>query len=375
LRHDGDDMWRGIPSGGGGLVGVRYHSLVVDPWTLPECLTATAWVDGDGGEIGDGSGSGRDGSSPPVVIMGMRHKTRPHYGVQYHPESVCSTHGDALYRNFAAAADAHWKRLGPPNAAPRPSRVLKGLDPSDVSSAPSACAPTPPGTEDGDGATKLLWAKLPRALAVVPGGAEGAFWGLHGGSGGGSIPGVVSKSEASMDSFWLDSATAATATATATGGTCPRSRFSFMGGRGGALWRRAIYRCPPPPPPSDENGPTADRAFRTGAAPAFAGGSLTVTDATGASTTRTGVSVLEWLESRLRSRRCRRAEEVTLNVKRSREDETSTDEPAIDDADFIADGRLPNLPFDFIGGFVGYLGYEIRRVLSHTGSHTTASAW
>jgi len=60
---------------------IRYHSLAIDRATLPDCLEVTA-------ETADGE------------IMGVRHKTLPIYGVQFHPESVLSEHGHALLRNF-----------------------------------------------------------------------------------------------------------------------------------------------------------------------------------------------------------------------------------------------------------------------------------
>jgi anthranilate synthase component II len=62
----------------------RYHSLVVERESLPECLEVTAWTD--------------DGS-----IMGLRHRSLPVEGVQFHPESVASEHGHALLRNFLEA--------------------------------------------------------------------------------------------------------------------------------------------------------------------------------------------------------------------------------------------------------------------------------
>ncbi|MFN5880254.1 MAG: anthranilate synthase component II, partial [Burkholderiales bacterium] len=62
----------------------RYHSLVVERESLPDCLEVTAWTD--------------DGS-----IMGLRHRSLPVEGVQFHPESVASEHGHALLRNFLEA--------------------------------------------------------------------------------------------------------------------------------------------------------------------------------------------------------------------------------------------------------------------------------
>lgn len=64
----------------------RYHSLVIDKNTLPDCLEITAWTQYDDGSIQE--------------IMGVRHKTLPIEGVQFHPESILSEHGYQLFNNF-----------------------------------------------------------------------------------------------------------------------------------------------------------------------------------------------------------------------------------------------------------------------------------
>ncbi|KAA0889458.1 aminodeoxychorismate/anthranilate synthase component II [Pusillimonas sp. ANT_WB101] len=78
ITHRGTDVFKGLPSP---FTVTRYHSLAIDRNTLPECLEITAETD--------------DGE-----IMGVRHKTLPVYGVQFHPESVLSEHGHALLQNF-----------------------------------------------------------------------------------------------------------------------------------------------------------------------------------------------------------------------------------------------------------------------------------
>ncbi len=78
ITHTNTDIFTGLPSP---YTVIRYNSLTIDPKTLPDCLTVTATA-----EDGD--------------IMGVRHKTLPIYGVQFHPESVLSEHGHALMRNF-----------------------------------------------------------------------------------------------------------------------------------------------------------------------------------------------------------------------------------------------------------------------------------
>ena len=64
----------------------RYHSLVVEKESLPDCLEITAWTETDQGEVDE--------------IMGLRHKTLPVEGVQFHPESILSEHGHDLLKSF-----------------------------------------------------------------------------------------------------------------------------------------------------------------------------------------------------------------------------------------------------------------------------------
>jgi anthranilate synthase component 2 len=68
------------------LQATRYHSLVIDKTTLPDCLEVTAWTRNDDGSIEE--------------IMGVRHKTLPIEGVQFHPESIMTEQGHELLRNF-----------------------------------------------------------------------------------------------------------------------------------------------------------------------------------------------------------------------------------------------------------------------------------
>jgi GMP synthase-like glutamine amidotransferase len=165
---------------------VRYHSLVVE--ALPACLEATAWTDAAGGRAlcltpyvvrpssaqhkppllwfackvtqlshldtsmmlklhtterlvtskthlrerelvfsmafaaGDGGGGMDD-----AVIMAMRHVDRPHWGVQFHPESICTEFGEALYRNFVQLAADHWKTKEAGEAPDEAERIAEGV--------------------------------------------------------------------------------------------------------------------------------------------------------------------------------------------------------------------------------------------------------
>jgi anthranilate synthase component 2 len=82
IHHHGTGVFRGLPNP---FLATRYHSLVIERASLPDCLEITAWTD--------------DGE-----IMGVRHKTLPIEGVQFHPESILTEHGHALLDNFLKGA-------------------------------------------------------------------------------------------------------------------------------------------------------------------------------------------------------------------------------------------------------------------------------
>ena len=83
IYHSGQGVFRDLPSP---YTATRYHSLVVEKDSLPDCLEMTAWTLKDDGSVDE--------------VMGMRHKTLLIEGVQYHPESILSEHGHALLENF-----------------------------------------------------------------------------------------------------------------------------------------------------------------------------------------------------------------------------------------------------------------------------------
>ena len=78
INHTGKGMFAGLPSP---FEATRYHSLIVDRDSLPDCFEITA-------ELEDGT------------IMGLQHNELPIHGVQFHPESIASEHGHALLKNF-----------------------------------------------------------------------------------------------------------------------------------------------------------------------------------------------------------------------------------------------------------------------------------
>ena len=78
IQHSGDGLFEGVPTP---FSATRYHSLVVERQSLPDCLEVTAQTD--------------DG-----VIMGLAHRKHPVHGVQFHPESIASEQGHELLKNF-----------------------------------------------------------------------------------------------------------------------------------------------------------------------------------------------------------------------------------------------------------------------------------
>lgn len=78
IRHDGSGIFRNISNP---FVATRYHSLIAERSSLPDCLRVTAWTDDN-------------------VIMGLEHRELPVWGMQFHPESILTSEGKALLRNY-----------------------------------------------------------------------------------------------------------------------------------------------------------------------------------------------------------------------------------------------------------------------------------
>ena len=95
ILHDGSDVFAGLPSP---FHATRYHSLIVRRDTLPPVLVETARTE--------------DG-----LIMGLRHRALPIFGVQFHPESIASEHGHHLLRNFLTLARGSNTPVEPARAA------------------------------------------------------------------------------------------------------------------------------------------------------------------------------------------------------------------------------------------------------------------
>ncbi len=83
VHHSGQGVFQGLANP---FEATRYHSLMIDEASLPECLEITAWTQDDDGER--------------ESIMGLRHREMSIQGVQFHPESILTQHGHDLLRNF-----------------------------------------------------------------------------------------------------------------------------------------------------------------------------------------------------------------------------------------------------------------------------------
>jgi anthranilate synthase/aminodeoxychorismate synthase-like glutamine amidotransferase len=83
VYHNNSSVFKGLKNP---VIATRYHSLVIDKNTIPDCFEVTAWTETDEGELDE--------------IMGIKHKTLPIEGVQFHPESILTEQGHELLKNF-----------------------------------------------------------------------------------------------------------------------------------------------------------------------------------------------------------------------------------------------------------------------------------
>jgi len=171
VRHDGRDLFLGLPQD---FTAVRYHSLAVSE-PLPETLEATAWAE--------------DG-----VLMGLRHRSRPLWGVQFHPESVLTEYGHRMLVNFRNLTAERARRTRTKNTAVTPDAA--------AIPAPFAAIPRP---RRATPAHRLHTRRIAGAVD-----AEAAFTRMYG---------------ASRRAFWLDSSLVEEGL----------SRFSFFGDDSGPL--------------------------------------------------------------------------------------------------------------------------------------------
>ena len=183
IEHCGTQLFAGIPSA---FEAVRYHSLCLQR-PLPPALEEIAVAE--------------DG-----VPMAIAHRSRPQWGVQFHPESVASDHGRRLFENFRDLSARSCGALSPPGGGKEPQlwasqRSRGSFGPHSARKAPQLDPAAP---------LRLAWRRLP--LRLDP---EHAFVALYGGS---------------ENAFWLDGSPPG-----------PRSPFSFMGDASGPLAAVATY--------------------------------------------------------------------------------------------------------------------------------------
>ncbi|MFI7669216.1 aminodeoxychorismate synthase component I [Nocardia sp. NPDC049526] len=242
IEHDGDELFAGLPEG---FTAVRYHSLCAQR-PLPDSLEITA-VAADG------------------VIMGVRHRSRPQWGVQFHPESIASEYGAALLGNFAKLTAGQ--------------RIRSSI------SAPFENAEPLMGRHEfreSRRSWQLRHAVIERAIDT-----EAAFLRLYGNS---------------PTAFWLDSEHVEPGL----------DRFSFLGDASGPLAEVIRYRV-------GEN-------------------KVTVESSDGNRRTVPG-GILDYLAGQLHLRHT----------------------------------ELPDLPFDFACGYVGYLGYEVKADCGANAAHRAST--
>ena len=85
IHHNNGGIFKGIPNP---FEATRYHSLVIEKTSIPDCLEITAWTENEQGELDE--------------IMGVRHRDYAIEGMQFHPESILTKHGHDLLKNFLA---------------------------------------------------------------------------------------------------------------------------------------------------------------------------------------------------------------------------------------------------------------------------------
>ncbi|MFJ9565428.1 aminodeoxychorismate synthase component I [Streptomyces fuscichromogenes] len=281
VRHDGRDLFEGLTQG---FTAVRYHSLAVHE-PLPAVLEATAWAE--------------DG-----VLMGLRHRERPLWGVQFHPESVLTEYGHRMLVNFRNLTARRARRARTKNTAvppteaaiPRPRAATDATDAVGTADAagtarfglPAVAARSRQSARTtGPGSESVSRTAVPR-----PRSGEAPAYRLHTRQVAGAIDTEAAFGRlfaASPRAFWLDSSLVEQG----------RSRFSFLGDDSGPLAEFVRYDV------------TAGRC---------------VVERAGRPARKVSASVFDYLKRQLSSRRV--------------------------DAD--------GLPFDFTGGYVGYFGYETK---------------
>ncbi|KAJ4962405.1 hypothetical protein NE237_022344 [Protea cynaroides] len=342
IEHIGCGLFNGIPSGrNSGFKVVRYHSLIIDADSLPEELIPIAWTSSrdtlsfiesqESNVVLNGFGSHADqhvsvdyfptnitttcswasknsgGMEDEKIIMGIMHLVRPHYGVQFHPESVATSFGRKIFENFRKITEDYWLRSSPINErkvhsnawmqVSHENRLFRKMSNGDMVTKkangwnPFTMHSTVMLAHERIGARflKLKWKKF-NGLASQVGGTRNIFCQLFG-------------NQKAENTFWLDSSSIEQS----------RARFSFMGGKGGPLWKQVTFKL------LDQSDTTAEY-----------GGNLLIEDAQGSlRSTYLKDGFLDFLDKELQSFHCERED-------------------------------YEELPFDFCGGYIGFIGYNLK---------------
>ncbi|KAL6603247.1 hypothetical protein ACP70R_043608 [Stipagrostis hirtigluma subsp. patula] len=327
VEHDGCYLFNCVPSGrNSGFKVVRYHSLVIEAGSLPDDLISIAWTaspkmlsflesdrsnvstsaflgsldnffianppecSNSGGQLSSKSNASESDSSR--VIMGIRHSSRPHYGVQFHPESVATHYGRQIFQNFKKMTNdfglhSSWLQERKVNSAELRNSALKNLLHTErLELWDPIGAHILANRGSANKYLRLRWKKIDNFICPTVG-SDDIFALLFGHQNG-------------EDTFWLDSSSV----------DQNRARFSFMGGKGGPLWKQMTFHL---------SGETAN-----------CGGTLVVRDVYGSHGKKfIKEGFLEFLNKEIQS------------IQYNEQD-------------------YEGLPFDFHGGFVGYLGYGLK---------------
>ncbi|KAF5186478.1 Anthranilate synthase component i [Thalictrum thalictroides] len=325
IEHTGHHLFQGIPSGrNSGFKVVRYHSLIIDANSLPDEIVPIAWSyaggtlpfhdyhkadvlnDTIGGQADDNHSKYSEETKSSKVIMAIMHSKLPHYGVQFHPESVATHHGRRIFENFKNLTMEYWlsssrvherkvhnyARMQVPfssrqfNELPKTKLLSNGYRANLL----SMSRPAMLTCKSFDARfLKLKWKKFD-CLARQVGGAHNIFCELYG-------------NQKADNTFWLDSSSVEQ----------KRARFSFMGGKGGPLWKQVTFRL------SSQSDIVAT-----------SGGYLSIEDAHGSvKIAYLEDGFLDFMNKELRSLR-------------------------YEEKDY------EGLPFDFCGGYVGFIGYDLK---------------